>query len=518
MVSKKTVPPKAAPLREVASDAYVARQLDAELQTLAATADAALAEPARPGGPGRRPRARREVPPSLGRLQQALRDNLAQAIPARGLTTLDIARATGMSRTTLHALQEGTLDPQLSTLASVAGVLGVSPTLLLLDHADWRAILASVIELLPELLSARPGSPSELPRTPDDVRTQLRGRASRKDAAGQLPARVAQQLLHGGEAGPMWTRVLAEAGARRTEAAGGRLAPGPEDTVQVGLALGQHQLGSLGLLIGGNMALGMARPDLPAGDLQTLVRWLREAAGQAVVIAGAGLAAEAGLQPYRGAEGLLLDAEADVLTTLAGLEAHPEAFVQHYRERARQARALREEGRVPQSADALRRLQQAGLVGPVLAASPDGLLAGVGVTTTALFGTYDRFRCHRCQAPASWEAFLDPAGTRPTCPAPGCGGLLRPDLVLRNEPPGEALEATWRTLEDQVRATPLVLVVGSSLRDRRVARFALLARMHGARLALVDPAPTHLFDDLVHWRLQAPASTALLALCAVAGV
>jgi NAD-dependent SIR2 family protein deacetylase/transcriptional regulator with XRE-family HTH domain len=517
MVSKKPAHPKA-PLREVASDAYVARQLDAEPTSLSASADAMIAGPPRTGGPGRRPRSRREVPPTLARLQQALRDNMAHAIPARGLSTLDVARATGLSRTTLHALQEGTLDPQLSTLASVAGVLGVSPALLLLDHTDWRAILLSVIELLPELLGARPDSPSELPRTPDDMRAQLRGRASRKEAAGRLPARVAEQLLQGGEVGPMWTRVLAEAGEPRGEAAEGGLAPGPEDTVQVGLALGQHQLGSLGLLIGGNLALGMTRETPVSADLVTLVRWLREAAGQAVVIAGAGLAAEAGLQPYRGPEGLLLDATADVLTTLAGLEADPTAFVRHYRERARQARALREEGRTPPSAEALRRLQQGGLVGPVLAASPDGLLAGAGVAATALFGAYDRFRCHRCHTPAGWEAFMDPATPRPTCPVAGCGGLLRPDLVLRNEPPSEALESTWRALEEQVRTTPLLLVVGSSLRDRRVARFALLARMHGARLAIVEPAPTHLLDDLAHWRLQAPASTALLALCAVAGV
>jgi NAD-dependent deacetylase len=427
-----------------------------------------------------------------------------------------MARATGLSRTTLHALQEGTLDPQMSTLAAVAGELGVSPALLLLDRDDWRAILVSVIELLPELLGARPDSPSELPRTPDDVCTQLRGRSSRKEAAGQLPARVAEQLLQGGEAGPMWTRVLAEAAERKRDKPSG--APRPEDTMQVGLALGQHQLGSLGLLIGGNMALGMTRRPPASVDLVVLVRWLREAAGKAVVIAGAGLAAEAGLQPYRGPDGMLLDADADVLTTLAGLEAHPEAFVRHYRERAHRSRALHEEGRLPPCVDALRRLQRADLVGPVLAASPDGLLAGAGVAATALFGAYDRFRCHACRAPACWEAFMNPATSRPTCSTPGCGGLLRPDLVLRNEPPGAALEAEWQALEARVRATPLVLVVGSSLRDRRVARFALLARVHGARLAIVDAAPTHLLDDLAHWRMQAPSSTALLALCAVAGV
>lgn len=67
-------------------------------------------------------------------------------------------------------------------------------------------------------------------------------------------------------------------------------------------------------------------------------------------------------------------------------------------------------------------------------------------------------------------------------PACSCGGLLRPDVVLFEDPMPEAFEEAWRL----AAAANLVLVVGSSLTVWPAASLAECAR----RLAIVNLEPT----------------------------
>ena len=107
--------------------------------------------------------------------------------------------------------------------------------------------------------------------------------------------------------------------------------------------------------------------------------------------------------------------------------------------------------------------------------------------------------CRVCDGYAVWE-HCDPytgpedflaielrAGPVPRCP--GCGALLRPDVVWFGEPLApEALQAAWNAVED----CELLIAVGASLEVEPAASLPWLALQKGARVIEVNPLPTML--------------------------
>jgi transcriptional regulator with XRE-family HTH domain len=67
--------------------------------------------------------------PAYTWLMSILADQLATARRAAGLSQQQLARKAGLSRSTVHVIESGAVDPQVGTLLSMARVLGLEPLL-----------------------------------------------------------------------------------------------------------------------------------------------------------------------------------------------------------------------------------------------------------------------------------------------------------------------------------------------------------------------------------------------------
>ena len=128
--------------------------------------------------------------------------------------------------------------------------------------------------------------------------------------------------------------------------------------------------------------------------------------------------------------------------------------------------------------------------------------------------------CPVCDGYAAWEEH-DPyanrddllaiqllAGPVPRCP--GCGALLRPDVVWFGEPLApEALDAAW----DAVEQCDLLIAVGASLEVEPAASLPWRALQKGAQVIEVNPTPTALAEHC-HASFAGSAAEVLPALFA----
>jgi NAD-dependent deacetylase len=86
-----------------------------------------------------------------------------------------------------------------------------------------------------------------------------------------------------------------------------------------------------------------------------------------------------------------------------------------------------------------------------------------------------------------------------------CGALLRPAVVWF----GEALPAAeWERAVEASQGAQVFLVIGTSAAVYPAAGLARVARESGARLAILNPAPTPL-DGMADWVLRGPAGEIL---------
>jgi len=109
--------------------------------------------------------------------------------------------------------------------------------------------------------------------------------------------------------------------------------------------------------------------------------------------------------------------------------------------------------------------------------------------------------CPVCDGYAAWDE-LDPYANRddllaielrtgPVPRCPGCGALLRPDVVWFGEPLApEVLDAAWNAVDQ----CDVLIAVGASLEVEPAASLPWRALQNGARVIEVNPAPTALAE------------------------
>jgi NAD-dependent SIR2 family protein deacetylase len=267
----------------------------------------------------------------------------------------------------------------------------------------------------------------------------------------------------------------------------------------------------------------------PAGALADLV-----AAGDVVILSGAGLSTESGIPDYRGPTGLARRAEPMTYQTFTGgAEARRRYWARSHLGWRHIAGAIPNAGH-----HAVAELQRRGLLAGIITQNVDGLHQAAGAQLVIeLHGSLYRVVCLGCgqrtsraalherlrAANPGWAATatqLSPDGDAVLADEEAarfrivdcqdCGGLLKPDVVFFGENVPRARVEECYALTGRARA---LVVLGSSLTVMSGYRFV----RHAARLAIpvviVNHGPTR-GDAHASLILDAPLGHALAALTA----
>lgn len=223
-------------------------------------------------------------------------------------------------------------------------------------------------------------------------------------------------------------------------------------------------------------------------SLQQLKQWIQESS-RAVFFGGAGVSTESGIPDFRSVDGLYhqkFDYPPETIISHSFYERKPEYFFNFYREK------MLPLGFMPNiTHQVLARLEQEGHLAAVVTQNIDGLHQKAGSKNVfELHGSVLRNYCVKCHKFYPAETVRDAKGV-PLC---DCGGIIKPDVVLYEEPLNENVMAGAISA---IRKADLLIVGGTSLTVYPAA--GLLQYYRGSRLVLInrDETPYDSYADLV---------------------
>ncbi len=205
-----------------------------------------------------------------------------------------------------------------------------------------------------------------------------------------------------------------------------------------------------------------------------------DSAERIVFFGGAGVSKESGIPDFRSPDGLYHQKyrfPPEQMLSRSFFDAYPEEFFRFYREKMLYPNAQ------PNPAHRkLAELEHAGKLLAVVTQNIDGLHQAAGSKRVLeLHGSVHCNYCIRCHKPYGLDAILQSEGV-PRCE---CGGIIKPDVVLYEEPLDEA------TVNEAVRCigqSDLLIVAGTSLTVWPAA--GLLQYFRGDRLVVINPSQT----------------------------
>jgi NAD-dependent deacetylase len=209
-----------------------------------------------------------------------------------------------------------------------------------------------------------------------------------------------------------------------------------------------------------------------------------------VILTGAGISAESGLETFRSADGLWANHRIEDVCTPEALARDP-ALVHRFYDLRREALAAV----VPNPAhDALARLERewAGEV-LIVTQNVDDLHERAGSRTIIhMHGELNSALCAACDHREPWSGSLPPGAVCPSCGAP----RLRPDIVFFGEIPYQ-----MERIEEALAGASLFASIGTSGAVYPAAGFVRMARSMGVgtlELNLESSAGSGWFDDCRH--------------------
>lgn len=232
-------------------------------------------------------------------------------------------------------------------------------------------------------------------------------------------------------------------------------------------------------------------------DLDLLAEKLLDSDG-AVVLSGAGVSVSSDIPAFRG-EGGLWD-RFDPMEY-----AHIRAFVERPAEvweMLRELEAVLDAAEPNPAHEAIATLQRHGYVTSVITQNVDGLHQAAGShDVIELHGSRGTLTCLDCGSTVGRAEVVGTvrAGDVPRC---GCGGLLKPDVTFFGE---ELPSGAMARAEAAIRASDLLLVVGTSAEVYPAAALPELARATGSDVWEVNPEP----GDPIARGIPLPAEDAL---------
>jgi len=203
-----------------------------------------------------------------------------------------------------------------------------------------------------------------------------------------------------------------------------------------------------------------------------------------VFFGGAGVSTESGIPDYRSEDGLYHQTFAyppEVMLSHTFFEQHTEEFYRFYR-----AKMMCPSAQPNAAHRKLAELEAAGRLTAVVTQNIDGLHQAAGSRTVyELHGSVKRNYCRRCGKLYDEQIILHSDGV-PTCE---CGGVIKPDVVLYEEPLDEpTVQGAIRAIED----ADMLIIAGTSLAVYPAAGF--VRAFAGRHLALINRDPTPMDD------------------------
>jgi NAD-dependent deacetylase len=209
---------------------------------------------------------------------------------------------------------------------------------------------------------------------------------------------------------------------------------------------------------------------------------------QAAALTGAGISTPSGIPDFRSQDsGLWRRFDPMAVASLSSFRYHPEKFFDWVRPLVTTMLDA-----APNEAHyALARLESAGFLAGVVTQNIDDLHHRAGSKTVfEVHGHLRRATCIKCYQAYSTEGHIEAFAERGEIPrCDGCGGILKPDIVLFGEQlPSEIVFAAQKLIDQ----SDLILIAGSSLEVTPAASMPVRSLNRGARLIIVNNEPTYL--------------------------
>lgn len=227
--------------------------------------------------------------------------------------------------------------------------------------------------------------------------------------------------------------------------------------------------------------------------LKTLKQWVQES-NRIVFFGGAGVSTESGIPDFRSVDGLYnqkFELPPEQILSRSFFQRDPEYFYRFYKEKMM---PLEFEPNIAHFK--LAQWEQEGKLAAVITQNIDGLHQKAGSKTVyELHGSVHRNYCMIC-GKAHTAEFVQSCNGVPKCE---CGGTIKPDVVLYEEPLNE------ETVENSllaIESADMLIVAGTSLTVYPAA--GLIRYYQGKRMVLINRDPTpydHQADMVVHDQL-----------------
>lgn len=216
-------------------------------------------------------------------------------------------------------------------------------------------------------------------------------------------------------------------------------------------------------------------------DLQSMI----DESSRIVFFGGAGVSTESGIPDFRSADGLYSQKyryPPEQIISHSFFMRDPEEFYRFYRDRMIYPEAK------PNAAHLkLAELERAGKLTAVITQNIDGLHSAAGSQNVIeLHSSVHRNHCMKCGKPFGLEYILSVPGV-PRC---NCGGIVKPDVVLYEEPLDE--DCINRAI-NAISEADMLIIGGTSLAVQPAA--GLIRFFNGRRLAVINKTPTSADDE-----------------------
>jgi NAD-dependent deacetylase len=220
------------------------------------------------------------------------------------------------------------------------------------------------------------------------------------------------------------------------------------------------------------------------GRAEELAALIRDAE-HAVALTGAGVSVPSGIPDFRTPEtGLWANVDPMTVAHIDVFERDPERFWSYYRPRFQSLGDKRPNG----AHEALAELERRGLLDGVITQNIDRLHRAAGSENVVeVHGSIESSTCMRCGATYPLEEVESLFDADGVAVCAGCGGPVKPDVVLFGELLPERAMARAQVLAE---GADLMICVGSSLAVHPAAGLPRLTMENGGLLAIVTKGPT----------------------------